>query len=129
MFDVINRLLNFRIPIILLDKKKIIWRTDSFLKYFKKLKIEENSIVYQWMKNNVSKDYCYIEMVHNVFAMAIAWTSLAFKYIDLDIDKKIPEKIPEGDIYGKNYKIIKLYLHNIINIIMPALAISSKKNN
>ena len=81
------------------------------------------------MKNNASKDYCYIEMVHNIFAMAIAWTSLAFKYIDLDIDKKIPEKIPEGDIYGKNYKIIKLYLHNIISMIMPAPAISSKNNN
>ena len=45
------------------------------------------------------------------------------------MDKKIPEKIPEGDIYGKNYKIIKLYLHNIINMIIPASAISCKKNN
>ena len=132
MFDVINRLLNFRIPIILIDKKKIIWRVDSFSNYFKKIKIEENSIVSQWLKNNASKDYCYIEMVHNIFAMAIAWTSLVFKYIDLDLENKIPEPLPEGDIYDDNYKNIKLYLQNIIHMIIPAPAISSNcssKNN
>ena len=60
------------------------WRTDAFLRHFLTMRdIRPGSIVHAWLQAGASREYCYVEMVHNVFAMTIGWTSLSLSYLDL----------------------------------------------
>ena len=52
---------------------------------------------------------------------------MSFKYFDLVIDGKIIADLPAGGIYSINSAEIKLYLHTIVNMIIPNPVISSRK--
>lgn len=125
----INRLMAESVPFITLDRSYLVWRTDAFLRHFLTMRdIRPGSIVHAWLQAGASREYCYVEMVHNVFAMTIGWTSLSLSYLDLLLDGRIPEPLGPGDLYGDSdlEASKKLYLQAIVHMIMPAPAATSR---
>ena len=62
--------------------------------------------------------------------MTIGWTSLTLAYLDLLVDRRIPEPLSDGDLYGSPDEAEKkLYLQAVVNMIMPAPSATSRLNH
>ena len=128
LFDAATRVVNKKVPFVFLDRSRIVWRTDAMLRHFKRARPSPGSIVAVWLRKGFSKDRCYIEMAHNIFAMSVAWTTLCLKALDLIHDGKVPARVPEGPCYGGGRECggaVKAHLQEIVHMTMPAPVVSS----